>query len=121
MTDDAFYFGCWDRLGHFLFDVHGRTRREGTLPADFPVMTHALDGAMLGYDRQQVEGRAYVAHVRGWTILSFWDRSVDKRYACSSNFILRGTLGFDAAVAKARAAFPQVWQRYKFEVVDASL
>ena len=36
MTDDAFYFGCWSEVGHYLFDPNGRNS-ERRIPVDFPV------------------------------------------------------------------------------------
>lgn len=114
--DDAYYFGCWakNNLGHFLYAPDGRGwyTREEELPRDFPVKPHVLDGALLGLDGlPQREGEATFGHLNGWTLLSFWDRSADRRGASSSSFVLRGEHTFEVAVAAARAAFPSVWAR----------
>jgi hypothetical protein len=112
---DDFYFGCWDRSGHFLVTPGGRHVYDN--PKDFPVREGILDGGLLPPFQPQVEGRAVLVHLSGWTILSFWDRSVDTRGGCSSSFVMRGTLDFVAATQRARERFPQVWNRYTFEVV----
>lgn len=111
---DVYYNGCWGETGHYLWD---RTRRKAySVPADFPVAPHVLDSGFLPPGQPQVEGRATLCHVNGWTVLAFWDRSVDTRGKSNSAFVARGTLDFDAMVAAAKAAFPSVWGRFGFEV-----
>lgn len=122
---ECYYFGCWDRVGHFLFAADGRRIHcfAGVgilpcgLPKDFPVRAETLDGGLLGYE-EQVEGRTVVTHIRGWTILSFWDRSVDERPGCNSNFVMRGNLSFADALDAARTTFPKVIRRFAFPIVE---
>lgn len=52
----------------------------------------------------------------GWTALSFWDRSIDKRGACNSNYFAEGTFTFEEMVALAKERFPDRWACMKFEV-----
>lgn len=117
---NAFYFGCRNHeAGHYLQDASGRGVYEDSLPKDFPVKHHVLDAGLLPpYQarEKQVEGLAQLAHIGGWTILAFWDRSVDKRYGCNSAFVFRGTLTFEETKAKAAAMFPKIWGRFTFEV-----
>jgi hypothetical protein len=120
---DVFYFGCIQGPGHFLWSSESQRTRAGSrgFPDDFPVEPCSLDGGLLGpmhYHGPEVEGQAAVWRGRGWTIISFWDRSVDKRGACNSSFVVRGTLSFDEAVTRAKAAFPNVWARFTFEVKE---
>lgn len=115
------YFGCENReSGHYLWmpgmhSVPYHVQRD-QLPG--PLQPHGLDGtyAPLG---PEVEGQALLHHVHGRTVLAFWDRSVDHRGGSNSAFILSGRLTFEEAVAQARAAFPEVWARFPFEVVPA--
>src|SRR5690349_11829936 len=93
---DAYYFGCLNGPGHYLFDVHGRNA-ERRVPADFPCRPTAFDGTFLPPGLPQIEGRASLVHFNGWTVLAFWDRSVDKRGGCNSAFILRNYHDFDEA------------------------
>ena len=117
MILDALYFGCWDRAGHFLWTPAGvylSSIAERELP--LALRSETLDGGYAPMGPEE-EGRALVHLVHGRTVLAFWDRSVDARGRCSSAFILKGHLSFDEAVAAARAAFPTIWARFKFEVV----
>ena len=116
---DCFYFGCCRGVGHYLFTptlhrIH--SERDPDLPDDFPVNIHVLDAGLLGYPKKQIEGEAVVSHIGGWTILSFWDRSVDGRPGSNSNFIMRGTRTFDEASETACGAFPEIWQRLRFPI-----
>jgi hypothetical protein len=113
---DAYYFGCWDGPGHYLRDTHGRMMRESTIPTDFPCPPNCFDGCFLPPKLPELEGRASLVHLNGWTILAFWDRSVDKRGKCNSAFILRNYHDFDEAKRLAQVCFPQVWKRFTFEV-----
>lgn len=112
---DCYYFGCVDRPGHYLF-YSRRTVQERDLPDDFPVNPYVLDGRLLPPKLPQVEGRAELIHFTGWTVLSFWDRSVDRRPGCNSAFILRGRYNFNEAVEFAKEHYPWVWARFGFKV-----
>lgn len=115
--NDVFYFGCWNEPGHYLHNPAGsRLHSERTLPHDFPCAINVLDTGFLPPNLPETEGRATVAHLNGWTILAFWDRSVDSRGKCNSAFVMRDTLDFDDAVLRSRAAFPNIYLRFKFQV-----
>lgn len=70
------------------------------------------------YEAEQ--GVAALHVVDGWTAIAFWDRSVDKRGACNSNFVTHDVVDFDEMVRRSRAAFPHVWARFPFEVRQAA-
>jgi hypothetical protein len=117
---DAFYLGCVGTPGHYLYTPDLRTERRAgpftvaMLDTPFcPGMTPASRGVG---PQDQTEGVARLTHVDGWTVLSFWDRSVDNRRGSHSTFVLRGTHAFDDAVRLAREVFPRVWARYAFAV-----
>lgn len=116
---DNFYFGCWDRPGHFLFLPNGWQAHGSNVPKDFPCRDGALDGGFLPPNLPQNEGRASLWHVSGWTILTFWDRSVDSRTGCCSAFVMRGDLTFEQAVATSRNVFPGIWKRFTFDVFES--
>ena len=111
----TYYFGCVGSPGHHYFSVD-----LGYAPwpeqIDLEKALGRIDGAYCPKG-PQVEGRALLHYVNGWTLVSFWDRSVDKRGGCNSNFILEGTLTAAEALEAAKAAFPRIWQRYTFPVV----
>jgi len=114
------YFGCrTGRAGHHAWlpggfkvravGAHDRwlRNRDGMLPPS-------------GVDEEQ--GACSLSHPYGvFTVLSFWDRSVDRRAGSHSDFALPGLLGFESAVAMAREYFPEVFERLGFELrlVDA--
>lgn len=120
MQIDCFYFGCWGRPGHYLFAPNGQHVYEHThaLPPDFPVKVCTLDGGLLGYPQREVEGEAVLTLIRNWTIISFWDRTVDHRGACNSNFVMRGRLLFDQAIEVAKSQYPTIFARFNFEVKE---
>lgn len=124
---EAYYFGCRNRPGHYLFDVHFRLTPYGG-PKELPWKEREIDGRLCpnwrakGKHRNgpEIEGNALLHHKEGWTALAFWDRSVDRRGACNSVFFFEGTHTFEEAVELARATFPGVWSRFTFEVIDVS-
>src|SRR5438128_5998 len=123
MTDDMLYFGCWSGSGHFLYDKYGNYVRSGC-PFHHVMMGSGrissgpgLDG---GYCPQtkayQPKGVAKLTHISDWTIIAFYDRSMDKRYNSNAAFLTKGTHTFEEMVEAAKAQFPGIWARYKFEV-----
>lgn len=118
VNGQCYYFGCHDRPGHYLWTERGNGAdriADSVLPFRYTI----LDGGLLPHDREQIEGDATIVHWPNWTVISFWDRSVDKRGGCSSAFAIPGRLTFDEAVEVAKAKFPWVWERFNFEVRQA--
>lgn len=126
-TVEAYYFGCQRESGHYFFHPDGKGGRSWDIerrvgPAIYPrIDSRFCPGAKQergGYrqTRPEVEGEAALNHIEGWTILSFWDRSVDKRGGCNSNFVALGTHDYTTMRAIAATQFPSVWKRFKFEV-----
>jgi hypothetical protein len=64
----------------------------------------------------QPEGVEILHHKRGWTALSFWDRTGDERITSNSNFFADEILTFDQIVEAAKAQFPTIWARFTFPV-----
>lgn len=131
---ECYYFGCIERAGHYLW----RKRDRGPEPAHDVEnriqlsLGAPLDAAGVGglcwnspkskyreysYDRDETEGRALLTHRNGWTVVAFWDRSVDRRGACNSAFIVKGEMTFEQATRVARHRWPEVWARFTFDVV----
>lgn len=128
-----FYFGPWSEAGHYFFDESGRSIQEEKIPG-FPF---GHDGARIPVDgclqpgcqkdrygrwnhrdTPEVEGEALLHHISSWTVLSFWDRSVDTRGACNSNYFAEGGFTFDQMVEMAKARFAGRWSRMRFDVVE---
>lgn len=128
-----FYFGPWDQAGHFLFDERGRIVRDedrGSLP--WHEMGYGgkptIDGTLQprgpkSYPNSPYEGPelpqgvAALHHLNGWTALCFWDRSVDTREACNSNYFAEGTFTFEQMVEMAKTRFAHRWNKMTFAVV----
>lgn len=114
----AFYFGVWDEhKGHYLRDPAGQTYHL-RLQEDFPMSDQSIDGGLLPPMLPEEEGRASLAQINGWTVLSFWDRSGDPRGKSNSNFFVKGRLGFAEMVEKSKYYFPHIWARFCFEVKE---
>lgn len=114
-----FYFGPWDSAGHHLYDENGRSvRNRGSFPWNEWDSANGIDGKLQpeteGY--YQVEGVAAIHHKDGWTALSFWDRTVDTRYGCNSNYFAEGVFTFDEMVEMAKTRFAARWDKMNFEV-----
>lgn len=109
------YFGCHREAGHFLWAENGHrasTDAEKKLPFRYGI----LDAGLLPPYQPQIEGQATIVHFPSWTIVSFWDRSVDKRGGCNSAFVIPAVVSFDDAITIAKQRFPWVWSRFTFEV-----
>lgn len=120
-TVECYYFGCWHDSGHYWRDKGGyKSSREidAALPEIFRRRIDGVycPGTIPGQDykrtRPEVEGEAALHHyVEGWTVLAYWDRSVDKRGASNSAFVARGVHDFATMLAIARAQYPHVLTR----------
>lgn len=134
---ECYFFGCIERAGHDLWrrqgggrvtdahDVEEKIRRALGAPLDAAGVgglcwnsPKSQWGGSSSYDRDETEGRALLTRRNGWTVVAFWDRSVDRRGACNSAFIVRGEMTFEQATRVARHRWPDVWARFTFEVVE---
>ncbi len=125
-----FYFGPWDRAGHYFFNEYGNDVDEGKI-AGFP-FGHcdgkiAVDGRLQPHTCNKQpkdchrgtcaqQGESLVHHIRGWTALSFWDSSVDTRGGCNSTYFAEGTFTFDEMAAMAKERFAFRWNKMNFKV-----
>lgn len=105
---DWFYFGCYERPGHYVFRT-GMRSAYGTIGEKLT----RFDGCLA----PQSTSEGYVATISrlgGWgmTALSFWDYTVDKRGGCNSNFFAPSlTISAEEMLAGAAEHFPHVWKR----------
>lgn len=134
-----FYFGPWDEAGHYLSDERGRSvgrNERGALP--WNEWRGDVDGVLQPHPEDTCasrrrhypstycdcgrgpEGIAMLHHKDGWTALSFWDRSVDKRGACNSTYFAEGTFSFEEMVEMAKTRFAYRWNKMDFEVREAA-
>ncbi len=115
MTEPAFYyFGCEHSPGHFLQSASGKKLYDPVDPWGWKI-----DGGLCPPGRQ-FEGTVALHHKDGWTAIAFWDRSVDSRGGSNSVFMADQILPYDQMIEAAKAKFPAIWSRFKFEVTNAS-
>ena len=123
----VYYYGCIGKPGHYLH-IPAASPWDGKVhsnPDGWPKAWAShyaggqIDGTLCPRGRQ-VEGAASLHHVEGWTALAFWDRSVDRRPASNSVFVVREWLDFPAMLERARAAWPDVFARFSFPVVPGA-
>jgi hypothetical protein len=121
---DAYYFGCGDESGHFWWlPSHRPFHRPTRCPWGYEVDGGAQPGCYIerGHRRHgdETEGPCALHRRDGWTLIGWWDRSVDKRPACCSAFAARGEHDFAAMVVLLREAFPWVAARMRFDLAEA--
>lgn len=110
MKEPCYYFGCIGRPGHYLFASPCHMVRMEPTEWPFGADGWMLDGKYPPPGREE-QSVALVVHVDGWTVMAMWDRSVDRRGKCNSNFVAHGEHTFDEMVALAAEHFPTVWKR----------
>lgn len=135
-----FYFGCVDTAGHYLWKPTQWGPRRAFATSD-PASEYTpwgrdgagLDGMLAPHENRrcqylkngfgcqcsQTQGITAVHHKDGWTAISFWDRSVDKRGGCNSTFLAEGEFNFEEMVELAKVNFPTVMARFTFKLVKA--
>ena len=62
------------------------------------------------------QGQARLTHIKGWTVVSFWDRTGDSRSNSNTAFVFDERLSGDDALRIAREKFPRLFARFTFEV-----
>jgi hypothetical protein len=63
-----------------------------------------------------VPGEAKLTRVRGWTVLAWWDRSVDTRGGSNSVIVADRPLDFDQMIALLAIHFPEVSKRQRVPI-----
>jgi len=116
---NCYYFGKLSKdsyNGHVLYSGNRVIHSNSDLPNDFPVDFRILDGGLLPPNLPQTQGRTELIHLQEWTIITFWDRTADTRGKSNSAFVIRGHLDFTEAIKVTKEHYPQIWERFKFEV-----
>lgn len=108
MSERAYYFGCWQRPGHYFWTPGPTSVREhyGVTVARLP--WDRVDG---GLNPSSIQSEAALHHAGDWTALAMTDRTVDDRGGSNSVFFLHDSLTFEQALSEARRLFPVVVAR----------
>src|SRR4051812_43443145 len=116
----VYYFGCGEGYGHFWFLPRGeRTRgwQSSSAVADaMRTVFPRIDGIFTPNDCPEVEGEAKLTYVNGWTVLAWWDRSVDHRGKANSALVCHLPRDFDQMVALLAILFPEVSRRQRVPI-----
>jgi len=123
----VFYFGCCrGESGHF-WHLHPDRSWETRLELEPLGCIDGVYAPRVGPDRrarpdlmetrpEAPQGQAALVHVKGWTVLAYWDRSQDTRGASNSAFAVEGEHSFEDLLAAAKEQWPWVFERQKFTV-----
>lgn len=139
------FYGCWTTpagvglTGHYFFLPDGRTqvrhhRRNGAMsdnPETLIPWGYKVDGnfAPRGAGAGRVEAPngvagyhiavSWVGHAEeeAWSLISWWDNSVDIRGGSSASFMVDRRATPEEILAEAREKFPQIFARFKYEIV----
>jgi hypothetical protein len=121
MTDQPriYFFGVWRMPGHFMWRP-GRVF-AGAIPAPWSPAT--IDGRKqpgcspdVGiWALDQTQGIAVLHVASGWSMISFWDQTADKRRNSNGNFIVEGERTFGEVCSLAAQHFGEVWRRVTFD------
>jgi hypothetical protein len=112
-----FYCGCHRDSGHYLWNEDGDS--SSWFWKNQP-WGYDVDGKLQPFPRGGFivpNGHARLTHAHGWTALSWWDNSIDTRPGSHSTFVALGTHAAETMLAMARARFPWVFERLKYEIV----
>jgi hypothetical protein len=105
----AFFFGTLNpgESGHYFYLPSG----EAWPRPKFPFNADVVDGLLLDTEKGQVQGLLNHAIINGWTVVSAWDRTGDRRHGSLAAFIFAGELPLQAAISAAEMYFPTLWKR----------
>jgi hypothetical protein len=125
MTISPLYFGCLDRSGHYWW-TSPRECSHSAPPFLPPILRRHEPSPLLGLgphahhryrsSEDQRQGSATFIRLTDFTLLTFWDRSVDRRLGSFSAFAVPGDLDYSSTRSQALAAWPMVWARFSFQV-----
>lgn len=111
MSDKVAFFGCWERLGHFIYSPDGNTLRFFG-----PFVPESLDGVFL-HRGHRIPGQVDTTHFKDYTVIAFEDNTVDTRPGSNGVFIVEGYgLTAKQCWAEADKIYPQIVQRLQKHV-----
>jgi hypothetical protein len=115
----VYYFGCGRRVGHWWYlpnPAGAQTLWWGSSAAAASAMRTVfpdIDADYAPRTKRFVEGQAKLTHIRGWTVLAWWDNSVDHRPNSNSAIVANRTLDYDQMLSLLAVQFPEVLQRQR--------
>lgn len=121
------FFGCWARVGHFLWQPDGEWPREprGGLPwhdIDATLTPGPRDrrfGNHFVHGEDQHEGHAKLHHKDNWTALAWWGQSIDPRGGANAALFVEGIHAFDEMLAIGKTQFHSIFARFEYQIREA--
>lgn len=117
-----YYFGVRRKAGeagHALYSSGWRSAhrqiRNGLQRKNMPKQIDAVFAPM-DEEGRRVLYIAGMSFVNGWTVVSWWDSSGDKRPGCNSTLLAQGRYTFDEMIGAAKVQFPGLMERQPEEV-----
>lgn len=108
----AYFYGCWNRAGHFLHEPGGGSPQRGTVPDDWRTK---FDGSYAPKQTGESLQGQFLLHIidgfdglsQCFTVMSWWDCTQgDTRPGCNSTLILEGEHDGLTMVAALGKYFP---------------
>lgn len=112
LNHGAIYYGCHGDKGHYAF-----------APGMVKLHLRELNILDAGFAPQNTweQGCVWFHVGPDYSLLSFWDNSVDNRSNSHSTFLLPGKpMSYGRALALAQNYFPEVFARFNFSIVLAT-
>lgn len=78
---------------------------------DTTLVWNAQTGNRYSGDYEQAQGAACLRTRDGWTALSWWDRSGDRRGGANTTLVAKGAFTFEQMLELLRVKFPQIHER----------
>jgi hypothetical protein len=110
------FFGCWEQAGHFLHDASGRN-----LQSFGPFIPESLDTVFIRDEgRPREAGFTTITCFKDYTVMAFWDNTVDRRPGSNGAFIIEApALNRRECWEAAEKVFPQIVKRLEGRVRGA--
>jgi hypothetical protein len=113
-SHEIFFFGCHDEgPGHFWWRP-GFTARHLYPDDERRLLFKNIDSGFA--PTPEVDGHAKITHIEGWTVLAWWDRSIDKRGKSNSALVAKGHYHFASMIHFLGVYFPTVARRQLQEI-----
>jgi hypothetical protein len=104
------YFGCKGDIGHYLWTWDHSPSRKYEKNLQEAGLWNDIDKGFCPKGPQR-QGAYKLTHMNGWTILAFWDRSVDPRPGSHSTFLKHGEWAAEEMLYWAGQLHPDVIAR----------
>lgn len=117
----VYYFGCGRGHGHHWFAPNPagtgtQWYSSSAIASAMRTVFPDIDAGFSPYAKKFVEGEAKLSRVRGWTVLAWWDNSVDARPNSNSALVVDLDRDFDQMVALLAIHFPEVSLRQRAQL-----